>query len=253
MRSAVAARWMVVPCVLCIASALSANPITYTAAGSDLNLATTDGTNIMVGVTQLFIPVTDLYVVSSGDSVAVTLNGLQYPYAGDLRVTLTLVDSMDNILATGDVFDRIGKTSNDPNDFGYSAQFGNSGTIDSGNYVFDSGFTGLANDLWATAASQGSSDSIPSGNYWATGMYSSSNDNLSSQFANLAVKGTWVLTIYDYYPPFSGPAPFTPGITSWGLTIQTTAVGTAPEPSAAIPVALSLSLLCWITRRRACV
>jgi hypothetical protein len=231
--------------VLCLTGTLPASLLTYMGAGADLNLAPDAFTP---GVTTFTIPVSDLYLVNMGDSVAVTLTGLQYPYAGDLQATLTLKDNLNNVLASGDIFNRIGKTSNDPNDFGYGPQFGDSSTICSGNYVFDSGFTSSMNDLWATAAPLGSSDSIPCGNYWPTTMFSSANDSLSTEFGGKPINGQWILTIADYYPP--GPTTFTPGITSWGLAIQATGLATAPEPSAAIPIALSLGLLGWMRRRK---
>jgi hypothetical protein len=233
-----------------MASALPAATLNYTGAGGDLNLATTDGVTVTPGVTQFLIPVSDLYTVDLGDSITITINGLQYPYAGDLQATLTLMDNMNNVLKSGDIFDRIGKMSADPTDFGYATQFGNSGSIDSGNYVFDSSFTGVANDLWYTASNLGSSDSIPSGDYWTTGAFSEANNDLSRQFAGLLTQGTWVLTITDNYPPFTDPAPYTPGIVSWGLTLQATQVSGVPEPATLIPMTLSLGLFIWIRRRR---
>ncbi len=229
---------------------MRATTLTYTGAGADLNVATDDGSgNITNGVTTLTIPVADVGVVNAGDSVMVTLAGLQYPYAGDLQVTLTLMDSSNHVLASGDVFNRIGKMSSDPSDPGYDTQFGNSGAINSGDYNFDSGFsTPMTNDLWDTAGQQGAADSIPSRNYWTTSAFSSANNNLSYVFGGLATNGTWVLTITDYYPPTSS---FVPGISSWGLTIQATTASATPEPSTAAFLALGLGLgLLWRVRGR---
>ena len=249
MGSLLTARRMVFLCVLCMACALPAATLNYTGTGGNLNVATTDGVTITPGYTQFFIPVSDLYTVDPGDSVTITISGLQYPYAGDLQATLSLQQGMS--VTSGNIFDQIGKTSNDPsnpNYYGYDTQFGYSQTIDSGNYVFNSSFTGVANDLWNTAAGLGSSDSIPSGDYWTSGAFSGGNNDLSRQFAGLLTQGTWVLTIADYYPP--DPAADTPGIISWGLTIQATPVSGVPEPVAIIPVALSLGLFVWIRRGR---
>ena len=118
---------------------------------------------------------------------------LQYPYAGDLEVTLSLTGS--NV--SGDVFNQIGALT--PGDPGYATQFGNSSLLCSGNYNFDSGYSG---GLWAAAAPpMGSGDSIPCGNYFPTTGFSPNNDNLSYLFAGLPINGVWTLTIYDDYPP----------------------------------------------------
>jgi hypothetical protein len=186
--------------------------------------------------------VSDTYVISVGDAVTVDLTGLQYPYVGDLRATLTLQNSLNQVLATGDIFNQIGAYN--PGDPGDQGQFGNSGSIDSGNYSFNSSYTA---DIWNAACCQGSSDSLPSGSYYTTTALSDNNDELSSMFAGQAVTGTWVLTIYDYYPPFNGiyPFPYNPSIGSWSLDITTT-----PEPSMIILTALA-GVLLWGIRRRA--
>jgi len=246
-----------------LAGVLPAGTYSYTyGTSTDLNLATFDNSgDVLVGVTTMDIQVSDLGLVDGGDSVTLAMTGLQYPYAGDLQVTLSLLDNQNNVLATGDVFNRIGKMSSDPNDFGDGTQFGDSSTIDSGNYVFcpptgctdNTGYDGspTTDDLWATAEPLGSSDSIPSGNYWATTAFASGYDNLNSLFGGLPLDGIWQLSIYDYYPPFSGPAPFTPGITSWSLTIDADA--STPEPPTAIAMILAAGLMLGIRRRkRAC-
>ena len=77
-------------------------------------------------------------------------------------------------------------------------------------------------------------------------------------FTALPVTGNWVLTITDYCPPFSDCVSvqdpsfqFTPGITSWGLSIETPAV--VPEPSTLPPAALALALLLLRIRYRGLV
>ena len=217
---------------------LWAGTYTYIGAGGNLNVATFDINNAPVqGVTTFTINVSDLAVVDPGDSVTVSLVGLQYPYAGDLQASLSLTNNVTT--ASGDLFANIGAAS--PGDPGYPAQFGDSISICSGNYNFDSSYSG---DLWAAAGGLGSSDSIPCGNYFPTTALSSANDNLSFRFAGLQINGTWTLTIYDDYPPFNGGiGSFTPGILSWGLTVQAAASSGAPEPSGAIPIAFCIALL----------
>jgi hypothetical protein len=219
--------------------------ITYSGTGADLNVATFDGSgDVIQGVTTLTIQGTDPYLVAPGDSVQVSLTGLQYPYAGDLQVNLSLEDSLGNVLASGDLFNQIGAFI--PGDPGYDTQFGNSSSIPSGNYSFDSSFTG---DLWNTAAALGSADSIPNGNYWPTTALSNTNDNLSTSFAGLPLKDQWVLIIYDDYPPFNGGIEqFVPSLTSWSVTVQAGTV--VPEPSTAMLAVLCGVLLCVIHGRR---
>jgi len=218
--------------------------ITYNGAGAALNTATFDSFgDVIQGVTILTAQGNDPYLVAPGDSVQVTLTGLQYPYAGDLQVNLSLEDSLGNVLMSGDIFNQIGAFN--PGDPGYDTMFGDSGSAPSGNYSFDSSFTG---DLWSTAGALGSADSIPDGDYWPTTSLSGSNDNLSSVFAGLPLDGQWVLTIYDDYPPFNGGIEeFVPSITSWSVTVQTETV--AAEPSTDVPALLCGGLL-WVARRR---
>jgi len=224
--------------LLSVAPARAAS-YTYSGPGGDLNVATFDGMgNPVQGVTAFSIPVADLALVNPGDSVMLSLIGLQYPYAGDLEVTLSL-----NGLS-GDVFNQIGAVN--PGDPGYSSQFGNSTVGCSGNYNFDSSFSG---DLWAAAAPPlGYGDSIPCGDYAPTTAFSNTNDNLSYLFSGMPIGGNWTLTIYDNYPPFGGGAQtFVPGLTAWSLTVQATPV---PEPATTFPLALSSSLLLWTACRR---
>jgi hypothetical protein len=224
---------------LLFVNAAAAGNVNYAGTGGDLNVATFDSnspTGVDVGITTYTISVSDTYVVGPGDAITVILAGLEYPYASDLEASLTY----DGV--TEDLFNQIGGPGADP------AQFGNSGSsIDSGNYIFNSSFPG---DLWATAAPLGSTDSIPDGDYFTTDI-NDHNDQLSSAFDGLSVNGTWTLTITDYCPPFSdcvsvqNPFLYNPGITSWGLSIETA----LPEPSTAIPTALSAGLLWWRMRR----
>ena len=219
---------------------LLASTYSYFGVGGDLNVATFDSmNNVVVGVTTFSIPVSDLVFVDPGDSVQLSLIGLQYPYAGDLHITL---QSPTN--ATGDVFNHIGAFM--PGDPGYATQFGNSILPCSGNYNFDSSYN---DDFWAAAARLGSTDSIPCGNYLPTTAFSPNGDNLSFLFAGLPANGIWTLTIYDDYPPFNGDSgPFIPGLSSWELTIQAAPASTSPEPSTVVLSALS-ALLLWVVRR----
>jgi hypothetical protein len=227
---------------LLFAGDAAANMVTYTGDGGPFNVAyfasgcptNAYGGNVCVGMTTYTISVSDTYLINAGNAVTVNLTGLQYPYASDLEVSLSLEDGAGNVIVPPiDLFNQIGGAGADP------AQFGNSSSIDSGDYAFNSAFAG---DLWATADGLGSSDSIPSGEYFTTDV-NGNNDQLSSAFSGLPVTGIWALTVTDYCPPFSdcvsqqNTYQFPPGITSWSLTVGT------PEPSTLIPTALSAGLL----------
>jgi hypothetical protein len=222
-----------------------ATTVDYSGAGGPLNDSYFDNSgNIQIGVTTYTIPVTDSYIIDVGDVVTVCLTGLEYPYASDLEVSLALDDSLGNpIVAPIDLFNQIGCSDNG------CPQFGDSSTIASGNYMFNSVFTG---DLWNTAESEGYGDSIPSGDYFPTDI-NDNPDDLSSAFDGLPVTGNWVLTVTDYCPPFSdcvsqqGTYQFIPTLGSWGLQIGV--VSPVPEPSTIIPLALS-GLMLWRIGRR---
>ena len=219
----------------------SANTYTYVGVGGDFNAATFDiFGNPVPNTTTFVIPVSDLAIIDPGDSVAVTLAGFQYPFAGDLQVSLSLYNNLSNPpLASADLFNQIGVVN--PGDVGYDTQFG-------GTYAFDSTYAG---DLWNVAASQGSSDIIPDGAYWSTTFGSDTPDNLSYAFAGLPVAGFWVLTVVDNYPPFNGgPAAYNPGMTQWILSIQATSTA-APEPATFAGVLIPLALLAAVCVRNA--
>ena len=229
----------------------TAGTVSYFGNGGDLNPAYFDSTcpqnvyggYVCVGVTTYTIPVTDNYIINPGDSVTVDLYGLQYPFASDLEVNLTLEDSLGHILVPPiDVFNQIGCGASCP-------QFGNPvGSGNAGNYSFDTSFAG---DLWAAANNAGYGGSIPDGQYFTSDISGSPPDQLSYAFGGRSVNGIWVLTVTDYCPPFSdcqsqqNPPLYNPGITAWGLDITP-----APEPSTIIPTALA-GLLLWGMRRRA--
>ena len=172
----------------------------------------------------------------TGDNVTVTINGLQHSWAGDVIATLTNVSTG----VSGDLFNRIGRTTNDPNDFGSGAMFG----IDlSGmdTYSFNSSFTG---DIWADAASQGTANSIDSGNYWTTTAFSGTKTNFSSMYNGQLAAGDWRLTLSDNFgPDGDGGGSFI----DWTVTLNLTDV---PEPSFAIPTGLLLVGLVLIGRAR---
>src|ERR1700683_4468485 len=88
--------------------ALAASTFNYTGAGGDFNVATFDmNGNPVTGTTTYTIPVSDFAIVDVGDSVTVTLTGLQYPYTSDLQVSLSLYNSANNLLARGDLFNQV--------------------------------------------------------------------------------------------------------------------------------------------------
>lgn len=176
--------------------------------------------------TVITIPSSELRLIAaSGDNVTVTINGLQHPWAGDVIATLTNVTTG----ISGDLFNRIGRATNDPNDFGSGAMFGTDLTGQD-TYSFNSSFSG---DIWsaASAAAQGTANSINSGSYWTTTAFSGAKTNFSSMYDGLPAAGGWRLTLSDNFgPDGDGGGSFI----NWTLTLN---VADAPEPSFAIPTA----------------
>jgi hypothetical protein len=221
--------------------ALQATTLLFTGPGADIAGVNDDGSP---GITVLTIPVSDpRSLFAFGNNVTVSFTGLQHPFAGDLVFTLSLVVGGTDT-ASADVFNRIGKLSADASDFGYLTQFGHASGMDSGNYVFNSGFTGPMADLWGVAAPLGTSDSIPSGHYWPTTAFSNAVGNLSSAFNGLPIAGTWRLTISDYGPLTTE---FTPGLLSWELAFN---VVSEPEPATGILVGTGFAVWLGIWKRR---
>ena len=192
--------------------------------------ATYDGSGAIIpGVLTCSLLVTGSGTIDAGNAVTVSLLGLAHESSGDLIATVTHYNASGTIPYGSPeyIFYRIGKTSDNPDDYGYSAQFGSSfGTGD--NYLFNSGFTG---DLWGAAAPLGSADYIPGvsadgGRYWTTGVYSGADTSFSSDFAGQPVAGQWVLEISDNAPGPSDPS-VEGSLLEWQLTAETSAV---PEP-----------------------
>ena len=167
--------------------------------------------------------------VSAGNAVTVGLIGFSHEAIGDLIVTLThYTDTTKTATygATQTLFYQVGKISNDPNDFGYGARFGDLFTAD--NYSFNSGFS---SNLWTIASTLGTADLIPGastglGNYTTHGPLSAAVNNFSAMFVGQPLGGYWQLDITDNAAGPSDPA--VPGsLLQFSLDIATT---TVPEP-----------------------
>jgi subtilisin-like proprotein convertase family protein len=160
------------------------------------------------------IVLTDAGKVAAGNAVTVNLLGLQHDFAGDLRITLSYIDSNGATVQSVDVLNRIGATAANP--YGSAADFGD-GQGSGDNYQFNTDYSG---DIWATAACSnppacttpyGDADPIPgvSTDTIYNGQYFSSTTggaktNLSYAFSGLNVSGTWRLTITDAADPRAG-------------------------------------------------
>lgn len=187
-------------------------------------------------------------LIPTGNQISVSLIGFQHEASGDLTAFLTHL-SLDESVIYGSqpIFYRIGKTSADPGDFGYAAQFGNvSGTGD--NYRFRSSLPG---DLWGTAAGLGAANYIPgeaagSPGYWTTGLFNNAPTNFSFLFAGQPQSGIWRLTITDNE---AGPTVGSTGsLLQWELTIDD--VGSAvPEPHQGTALLLALAAGAVLRRR----
>jgi uncharacterized repeat protein (TIGR01451 family) len=218
--------------LLLLAGSVAASANTYT------SLVCGSGSNNIpdgAGALSCIIPVNDSGSIASGNSVTVSLLGLEHEASGDLVVTLTHFTDSSQTSMYGSpqyVFYRIGKTSADPNDFGYSAEFGDpNGTGD--NYDFGSAFPG---GLWATAASLGAANFIPgraegfANGYATTGQFSAAATTFSAMFAGQPLAGVWRLDIADVAP---GPTIGSTGsLQQWQLAVT---------PAATPPAALSIA------------
>ena len=219
--------------------------VTYTSGlcGSGFgNIPDYDSVGSVPGSFACVIQVSDPGVISLSNLLTVSLIGLQHEASGDLIATLT---HFADVGLTGlygpaqTIFSRIGKTSNDPNDFGYAAMFGVSPTGAGDNYDFNSTFSG---DLWTEALSQGSSGFISgvaagSTGYWTTDGFSSAANSLSSAFALQPVAGYWVLNITDNAPgPFGVPG----SLSQWSFTLNDNP-SSVPEPGTGLLLAAVLA------------
>jgi hypothetical protein len=208
---------------------------TYTGGTTDINQGA-DDTGLNPGYTYLNMgPISDNYTIPVGNVVTVALIGLEYPYASDLVVTLSLLNGADSVIASADLFNQIGVTGGNP--AGDDTQFYD-------NYIFNSAYV---NDLWTVAAPLGSSDIIPGDYYQPTTYGSDAVDNLSSAFSGLAINGdTWQLTITDYYLEFPDHEDaYAPSLESFSVSVDTD----VPEPSLAIPFCLALAALLCVSFR----
>jgi uncharacterized repeat protein (TIGR01451 family) len=218
--------------LLLLAGSVAASANTYTSlvCGSGSNNIP-DGT----GMLSCILTVNDAGSIASGNAVTVSLLGLQHEASGDLIVTLTHFTDSSQTSMYGSpqyVFYRIGKMSADPNDFGYSAEFGDPGGTGD-NYDFGSAFPG---GLWATAAALGAANFIPGrgqgfiNGYATTGQFSSAATTFSAMFAGQPLAGVWRLDIADVA---AGPTLGSTGsLLQWQLALVN-----GPPPPASLSIA----------------
>lgn len=188
--------------------------------------------------------------VAAGNAITVGLLGFIHEASGDLIITLTHysdVNKSSTYGATQTLFHRIGKLSTDPNDFGYSAQFGD---LSGGeNYSFNSG---AATNLWTTASMLGSADFIPgasagfSGAYTTHGAFSSNPSNFSAQFTGQPIAGFWELYITDNAVGPSGPS-VAGSLLQFSLDINSST--NVPEPGSGLLLMLGLTGLALLGKR----
>jgi len=167
---------------------LPASAVTFTGTGAGFNIPDDNAT----GASSTIV-VPDSFSITD---ITVTLNSLTHTFLGDLIATLTHVDTGTTV----SLFNRIGLVSA----AGDSSNFG-------GNYSFNDAFTG---NIWAVAASGGSSFVIPSGNYFPTGAGSSTLVPMLTSLSGELSSGTWRLTISDNGEDDTG------ALGSWALNLQ---------------------------------
>ncbi|NCS13392.1 MAG: proprotein convertase P-domain, (modular protein) [Microcystis aeruginosa G13-09] len=186
---------------------LPASAVSFTGTGAGFNIPDNNAT----GASSTIV-VPDSFSITD---ITVTLNSLTHTYVGDLIATLTHVDTGTTV----SLFNRIGRV----NIFADSSNF-------NGTYSFNDAFTG---NIWAVAASGGSSFVIPSGNYFPTGAGSSTLVPMLTSLSGELSSGTWRLTISDNEQLDTG------ALGSWALNLQGTPI---PESSSVLGL-LALGLL----------
>ncbi len=163
--------------------------------------------------------------VTSGNAVTVILKGLQHDWSGDLIAILSYINPQGGVVASANLFYRIGKSSSEPD--GAWAQFGAPGSVGD-NYLFNSGYPG---NIWSVAAALGSADVVPGlqtdtvngGQYFTTDAHGVQN-TLSSGFTGLNIHtGTWRLAIIDpaTHAGELGPPANVGSLVGWELDLQT--------------------------------
>lgn len=199
--------------VAAIASAASAT--TFTGAGG-----TIPDNNPAGFTSDIVIDVDDDFIVKD---LTISLIGLTHTWIGDLIVTIEKVGGPSQFL-----FNRVGSTT--------VAGVGDSTNL-GGTYNFNDAFTG---NLWTAAAGLGTGDTVPGGNYFASGPLSANQVFLKPTFENLTGAGTWRLKISDNAGADLGT------LGSWSISFEKN-----PIPAPGALALLGLAGLAGGRRRRA--
>jgi subtilisin-like proprotein convertase family protein len=170
---------------------LPASAVTFTETGTGFSIPDDNATGASSTIT---VPTSSNFLITD---ITVTLNNLTHTWIGDLIATLTYVPTNTTV----SLFNRIGRVSSD----------GGDGSNFNGTYSFNDAFTG---NIWAVAASGGSSFVIPSGNYFPTGAGSSTLVPMLTSLSGELSSGTWRLTISDNQQLDTG------ALGSWTLNLQ---------------------------------
>lgn len=134
-----------------------------------------------------------------------SLNSLTHSWIGDIAATLTHIDTNTTV----DLFNRVGRST--PGGTGYPNAL-------NGTYIFNDAFTG---DLWFAS---GTNTSVPGGNYFPTGAYSSDKVPMLTTISGLPSNGTWRLKISDNGSGDTG------ALGSWSLNLQGSTPASVPGP-----------------------
>jgi hypothetical protein len=174
----------------------------------------------------------------NANNVVVTISGLQHPWVGDVIATLTNVTNS----TSGDLFNRVGRTTSDPNDVGDGGMFGDNLS----SYSFSSRSSSFSGDLWTVASGLGVADSVPSGNYWTSTAGSGNSTSFLMAYNGLPAAGDWRLTLSDNFSDGDGGGSFI----SWTMSFNVTDV---PEPSLGVPVGVVVLGLVLVGRVRSTI
>ena len=161
------------------------------------------------------------YTGLGADIYSVTPNGS--PGVVALTIPAVSLAESNHTVALADLFNRLGKLSEDPNDFGYLTQFGEA-------------FSSPAVDLRPAAP-----NSLSGGSYLPPSTVSTAAGSVPVAFHGLPNGGLWQLAINDGVPLTDQ---------SWRLVFNSYDAAPAPEPGSTIPAAAGLVIVVAARRAR---
>lgn len=213
--------------LLLVATSCLATSFTFNGTGGSIPDATTFITS--PGIFNSDIVVANAFSVSD---VEVRLIGLSHPFVGDLRATLTNVQTGTQV----SLFRQIGELAATHSCAGNPIPGANCRNGLSGDYAFKDSFIG---NLWLASGT----NPIPGGNYFPTGGNGAAT-SLVGGFGGTDSAATWRLTLGDYERGDTG------SLQSWQLVL-TDGGASVPEPAVGLLVAPLFAAFVFARRKSA--